>query len=439
MNCDLLQRRLLTLEDPGRPPAEMREHLAGCSACRSWQLRLLDLERSVPLLPVPPSAGRDAFVGRLLAGARTRPAGTRRQLSREQVLRKVALVTALAAGLLMFFIGFSAWQWPTTGPARFAKGHGDAFLARLLGHDLDLAQTADARRRLRSLTGLADALSGQAGPLARAGADEDLGTLAGLYGRVLQDGILHQASAARAERVRAADQLDEEARHADELAGGLADPCAAPLREMAEAARKAEEGLRGGAARRPEGGAAWSRAGAAWPGPVCVAAPTVGTLLAASVAPTPVPAPDGEAPRFHRNRALIERLVGDGVDLAREDDPVKRADRCYDIAHGLAQEIATAGGGDSGRVAELGQHLGDVLQNGVALNLKTARDRIPVGSAEEKKLQQVQAETRDVVFDLETRLAPDEQTPEEVRSALRAINAGWDAVEYALRASPAGR
>jgi hypothetical protein len=435
MNCELLQHHLLALEDPGRPPAEMRAHLARCGACRAWQRRLLDVERSVPRLRVPPSHGRDAFVARLRAGARATPP---RAARREVVLRKIALATSLAAGLLMFVVGFGAWQWPTPPerPPAAPQAHAKPFLARLVDHDLDLARSADPGPRLESLTGLADVLRGQADPLAQAGADDDLGTLVRLYRRVLEDGVLHQAPAVKAaEREMAAERLAEGARRADELADRLADPCAAPVRDMAAAARKAGASLRGGAARARVRRAPWGFAAAARPLRRALLAPAAGALFAVAATP-PAPAADDEARRFHRNRGLIERLVQDGLDLAREDNLVKRADRCNDIVQGLAREMTGAEAGESERVAELGRYLRDVLKRGVGDNLKTARTDIHAGSEEEKELQRVHDKTKDVVHDLKTRLHEGGNPPP---SALDAIDQGWGAVDDALLARPAVR
>ena len=53
MNCEIVHRRLLSLERPESPPADLLDHLAVCGACRSWHEHLVSLEHEVPFLPVP--------------------------------------------------------------------------------------------------------------------------------------------------------------------------------------------------------------------------------------------------------------------------------------------------------------------------------------------------------------------------------------------------
>ena len=68
MNCDIAQRRLMSIEDPAQVPADLRAHLASCGSCRDWQGHLVQLERHIPFLPVPVSRARSRFVRKLTAG-----------------------------------------------------------------------------------------------------------------------------------------------------------------------------------------------------------------------------------------------------------------------------------------------------------------------------------------------------------------------------------
>ena len=60
MNCDVLCRRLLSLERPDDVPPEFAGHLAACAACRAWHARLCRMERLAVDLPVPAPARRAA-------------------------------------------------------------------------------------------------------------------------------------------------------------------------------------------------------------------------------------------------------------------------------------------------------------------------------------------------------------------------------------------
>src|SRR4051794_32252883 len=119
MNCAAIQRSLLSCERPEQPPLEVCRHLVGCDACRDCQRRLVEVEQQLPLLPVPPSTGREAFVARVRAGEvpvagrsgvlplwlqRSRPP------LKERGLKKLALAFALAAALSAFALGW--WAWP---------------------------------------------------------------------------------------------------------------------------------------------------------------------------------------------------------------------------------------------------------------------------------------------------------------------------------------
>ena len=122
MNCTVLQRRLLSAEQPEQPAADIKSHLAQCPSCRAWQRRLVQMERQIPQLPIPPSTAKDVFLQRLHgtyngeAGRQTiaDPATLWRSPlvpgPKERALRKVSLAFALAASLLVFALVW--WSWP---------------------------------------------------------------------------------------------------------------------------------------------------------------------------------------------------------------------------------------------------------------------------------------------------------------------------------------
>src|SRR5882762_683821 len=65
MRCEVVQRRLMSIEDLTEVPADVRAHLAACTPCRDWQGQLVQLERHVPLLPVPKSRGKSRLLRKL--------------------------------------------------------------------------------------------------------------------------------------------------------------------------------------------------------------------------------------------------------------------------------------------------------------------------------------------------------------------------------------
>jgi hypothetical protein len=119
MTCASIRRRLLGVERPDQPPPELREHLAGCAECREWQQRLIETERGIGRLEVPPSEGKAAFVLQFLAGDRVSREVPLAQRLKEGGRLKVALSVGLAAGLAICALGM--WAWTNRTPDRADK------------------------------------------------------------------------------------------------------------------------------------------------------------------------------------------------------------------------------------------------------------------------------------------------------------------------------
>lgn len=128
MNCSAAQRCLFELERPSQPSDAVRAHLASCADCRAYQRRIVELERSVAQLPVPDSsAARSAFVRKLreegfepwrpeLISFEAAKPSPRWQV-RERGKRKLAMASALAAGLVLLAMGVWAWKHLEPEPA----------------------------------------------------------------------------------------------------------------------------------------------------------------------------------------------------------------------------------------------------------------------------------------------------------------------------------
>jgi hypothetical protein len=75
-----------------------------------------------------------------------------------------------------------------------------------------------------------------------------------------------------------------------------------------------------------------------------------------------------------QNRRLVEVLVNGAVELAAENDPLKRADCCQRLAQEFKREILEAASQeDSRRVIELTEHFEALLRQGIAANLRLSR------------------------------------------------------------------
>jgi hypothetical protein len=154
--------------------------------------------------------------------------------------------------------------------------------------------------------------------------------------------------------------------------------------------------------------------------------PLAWALGAASVSP------DAERVRqFERDQNLIQTLVESGIELAGEDDPLRRAAQCNKLADRFAREISQAAAAkNSPRVKTFGEHLQDLLTVGVAGNLAVARGSLPAGSPQERTLVEFGKEVKQ----LEANLGRTTQVDgKEVFSALTAVRHGREEVEKAIR------
>src|SRR4051812_43463174 len=92
--------------------------------------------------------------------------------------------------------------------------------------------------------------------------------------------------------------------------------------------------------------------------------PVLVGLLATLVWAGDSPSGTERARLFQRDRDLIETLVDQGLRLAGEDDPLKRADCCNGVVKHLADELRQAADNREGaRMAELSLHLHAVLKS----------------------------------------------------------------------------
>lgn len=274
MKCQAIQTCLLSLEQPEQPTPELAAHLGECLACRDWFQQLLLIERHVALLPVPPSSGK----ARLFEALRTVERETVRKpdfgvpndapvalphpalrkphanepvwARHERRLKRLAVTSALAAALILVAVGLWIARFSHTPVEVVRPPAEDPLLASLLQRNLRLAAANSPRQRLEALADLADDLNSESQTLMQAASPTDLATLAQLYRKVVQEGIVAQAKALPpAERATAlgpiADRLTRVWNDADELADRLPAGTSRSLRVIAAAARDGDKQLRG--------------------------------------------------------------------------------------------------------------------------------------------------------------------------------------------------
>jgi len=145
-----------------------------------------------------------------------------------------------------------------------------------------------------------------------------------------------------------------------------------------------------------------------------VAVATLLTLWAdAQTAPAPVLAAD-RLRLLHANRGLLEDLLDRGVKLGEASGKLDRADECRKALGTLTDALNRATeepAFDADRVAELTDHLTELVQSGLVPTLAEARARVRAGSPGAEQLAKIEtAATTDLTavqnqFLLDPRLA----------------------------------
>jgi hypothetical protein len=169
---------------------------------------------------------------------------------------------------------------------------------------------------------------------------------------------------------------------------------------------------------------------------------TFAFLAALAPADTPItPSLSSQALHLQRNRELINKVVLKGLQLAKEIDPLARAEICDGMARHLIAEIRLASKKkDAPRAAELADHLRDLLKQGVADNLISARENAPEGSSQEPNFLKVRdkiTKLSKTVADLNAELSKTRESEEEadLDRCLAAIHEGRDAVDQAIKST----
>jgi hypothetical protein len=250
---------------------------------------------------------------------------------------------------------------------------------RLVQQDLRLADAKTALERLDALTGMASELQREATRQAGRVESADLTRLAMLYERVIRDGILpHLRELPADERRTRLPTIIKELRQAEGEAEQTArqTPAAAePLRRLAHTASDASHAL--------------------------------------EKSSFDLPGPKPKAPAS--TSLLIESLVVQGLRLADETDPLKRADICIDVADGLVRTIidTAKNSGDRQEMVRLGTYLG-ALDRSAADNLKHVDGNAAVATRQ-AEVQRVRRRAEKAMEDLRRSI---NEAPPAARPAL---------------------
>jgi hypothetical protein len=367
----------LQLDDPDLAPTTVRAHLADCMSCRDWLHRLVQLEKQVGHLPIPPARNKAVFLAGLVAPVP-------KSLLRGPATRRTwSWVVAAAAACLV--VGVTVWAWPKarvvdTTVAMTRAYVADPLVKSLVQRDLHLATARSPSERVTTLADVVEDLHREASALAQMAATTELKGLAQLLQQVIRECTGRHAAALSADERRRvleprSTQLDRAGQDAAVWVRANAAPAVPPPEEHVESLR-----------------------------------------------------------RYQRNAVLIQTLVTQGLALALESNPLKRGDLCRGITECLAGELDLAAlGNEPERAAELGQHLGAWLEGGVAVNLAVERKDVHAGSARERELFDVGARSAEATATVEERLRQSETKDDGIRVALLAVQKGRSRVEDAIR------
>jgi len=114
---------------------------------------------------------------------------------------------------------------------------------------------------------------------------------------------------------------------------------------------------------------------------------------ASAQSPSVGPSPAEELKMLKANGTLMEDLLGHGVRVADANTPLDRAEKCRDASASLKRAIEDAGD-DPDRIAELAEYLAEIIRDGLAPNLATARDQIHPGSQDYGRMSKIHTEVR---------------------------------------------
>jgi hypothetical protein len=226
---------------------------------------------------------------------------------------------------------------------------------RVLACHLVLSETREPARRLTALNDMATDVREESLTSARQGATDDLAYLVWLHARILHEGVLRSArdlpETARTTVTPILQQLQNAEQSVSNLAQSVPLHAASSLRELGQQVHETITALKGG----PDS--------------------------------TPPPA---SPPTLVSKRSLLQVLVVSSLEVAREEDPVKRAEHSTDVAGRLVDTLVEqAGKADAEEANRLAQSIEKVMERGVQGNLDKL-DSEQVDEARRKQIDQLQ-------------------------------------------------
>lgn len=413
MNCEVVEHWLLAERSDAALPAEVRHHLAECTACLRQRSLLRQLDRLAHEVPVPPAnpAIKAALWDRLepreeVPQEPPMPVRSRRRsipFHTQMVALATCVLLLIGVGLIIGRLTVLRPEKPDEPasvevkplpprekqPKTPSSPQERLVYLRLADRNVQLAAATSGPQRVDSLTHMAEELQTEAVSKARQGPLDEVARLVRLYQIVLQSGVAGQAFKL-------------------------------PPNEREAVSPRLVKALTGSAAQVDKAVAASVPAVADLLRPMAISARVVAAAIVA-----------GKSPAIAKVAPLdddsLDRLVQFGLRLADEPDPLRRADVSADLANFLSHSIVLYSvSGDDHTVGELGTSLGALIETGIGDNLDRAASDDWTGDRQ-PEIEKVRLRASQPAEVLEQNLAkaPAAAAP-AIQKALDTSRHGWE-------------
>ncbi len=160
------------------------------------------------------------------------------------------------------------------------------------------------------------------------------------------------------------------------------------------------------------------------------------TAAGLALADGPARTPQERLQQFRRELSLVRNLVDGGLRLAKQDDPLRRADECTVLARDVTHEAQRAvQARNRGRADVLGHCLEKLLVRGVADNL----NRLPANALSLKEVHRLSHAALSAMEPLEQHLTEvPRPVQEQMQNVVQALKRGRASVEDARNRAAKG-
>jgi hypothetical protein len=335
MKCTEAQHWIMTQRPAAAATGMLARHLRHCARCRRRRRRVRRLDAAVALAPVSPSCA--AALDRFLACVPELPRRPKSRL-RPWLFRAAAVLAFV--GMTALLLQLAREPGPDeASPAVAASRPGQQLLVRLLERDLRLAGPLTPEEQLHVLAGMVDDLRHEAVRLACDESADEVDSLTRLHDWVLRRGLLGRAAALPlAQRADVLPALSWQLEQAEKDMAARARRAGPSALELLLPLQTATLATRGQLGQPPEAG--------------------------------PRDADGPALPDRPGRHVVLAALVRNGLRLAEDADPLRRADYCSDIVDHLLQAVVTASRQPDGSdVSTFTRHVGAFVDHGISANL----------------------------------------------------------------------